>query len=328
MKKLVTSIIISLITIISAFSQYWLNNGNNIYNTNSGNVGIGTSTPGVTLDIIKSTPYIRLQDVISGDAAHNIIGFGQAGSGSWRTGYIGDGFTGQRQLGIVTDGTYDFGIAAGSTRHPYYNPSIFCKGTTGYVGINTNSPKEWFQIGNIWTFQDGSTSKVIGYNTYYNGGYKRIMPDQSLGLKFSSDGTFHIVVAPSGSAGSTISWTEALYISNNGNVGIKTTQLQGAAFAVNGKILAAEVEVEDYPWFDLVFKEDYSLMSLKNLDEFIKKNQHLPEIPSESDIQNTNMNLGEMNTLLLKKVEELTLYILDLNKRIEELESGQSSNKE
>jgi hypothetical protein len=71
---------------------------------------------------------------------------------------------------------------------------------------------------------------------------------------------------------------------------------------------------------DYVFKSDYKLMSLHDLDLFVKQNSHLPEVPSAEEFNKKGMNISEMNNLLLKKVEELTLYTIELNRRIEELE--------
>ena len=81
-------------------------------------------------------------------------------------------------------------------------------------------------------------------------------------------------------------------------------------------------------WNDKVFNNDYKLMSLSELDKFLKENKHLPEIPSEKEvINNGGFELGEMTTLLLKKVEELTLYIIQQDKKIEELQKQVLKNK-
>ena len=90
--------------------------------------------------------------------------------------------------------------------------------------------------------------------------------------------------------------------------------------AVNGSIGAKEVVVEtsSTTWPDYVFSEDYPLMTLSELDLFLKNNNHLPEIPTASEIEKDGQSLGEMNKLLLKKVEELTLYVIQLEERDKE----------
>jgi len=107
---------------------------------------------------------------------------------------------------------------------------------------------------------------------------------------------------------------------NTGNVGIGTTNPE-AKLTVKGKIVASEIQVKDVGVIpDYVFKPDYELMTLSNLSEFVKQNQHLPEVPSEKEFKENGMNMAEMNALLLKKIEELTLYSIDQNKRIIQLE--------
>jgi hypothetical protein len=111
----------------------------------------------------------------------------------------------------------------------------------------------------------------------------------------------------------------------NGNVGIGTlltTNPNGYRLAVNGKIGAKEVQVENTSstWADYVFNSDYKLMSLPEVESFIKENKHLPEIPSAEEVKENGHKLGEMDVLLLKKIEEMTLYILEQEKRIKSLE--------
>ncbi|MBN1597901.1 MAG: hypothetical protein JW894_06365, partial [Bacteroidales bacterium] len=91
-------------------------------------------------------------------------------------------------------------------------------------------------------------------------------------------------------------------------------------------VCAANVNVKMDNLADYVFNEDYILKSLTEVEEFISKNKHLPEVPSASEVKENGMDIAEMNNLLLKKIEELTLYVIKLEKknkaiseRIEEL---------
>jgi len=110
-----------------------------------------------------------------------------------------------------------------------------------------------------------------------------------------------------------------LVVANNGRIGIGTATPQ-AKLAVNGNILATEVKVKtDISVPDYVFEPDYELPPLSEIEAFVKEHKHLPEIPSATDIERDGLDLAEMNLQLLKKVEELTLHIIQLNKTNGEL---------
>ena len=126
-------------------------------------------------------------------------------------------------------------------------------------------------------------------------------------------------------------------ITDIGDVGIGTADPRGYKLAVNGNIGAEEIEVRADYWADFVFKKDYELKPLAEVKEFIDDHGHLPDVPSEEEALTQPLNLGEMNILLLQKIEELTLYtinqeeviekqnslILQLDKRIQDLEKKQ-----
>lgn len=98
----------------------------------------------------------------------------------------------------------------------------------------------------------------------------------------------------------------------NGNIGLNTYNTKGNKLAVNGNVIATEVTVQPYgSWPDYVFKKDYQLRSLSEVKNYIDQNQHLPEIPSAQEIEKDGLKLGDINKLLTKKVEELTLYLIE-----------------
>ena len=99
---------------------------------------------------------------------------------------------------------------------------------------------------------------------------------------------------------------------------INTSAPQGYQFAVNGTAIVTAMTVKPYgSWPDYVFKKDYLLPSLTEVKTYIDQNQHLPELPSAEQINKDGINLGEMNKLLVKKVEELTLYMIEKDKQIQ-----------
>lgn len=119
----------------------------------------------------------------------------------------------------------------------------------------------------------------------------------------------------------------------NGNVGVGTMYPK-AKLAVNGDIFAKRVKVTQNAadWPDYVFHPDYKLPSLDSTAAFINVNRHLPGIPSAQQIAEKGQDLGEMNRLLLQKIEELTLHMIKaqaeneaLKARVEQLEKGQAS---
>jgi hypothetical protein len=127
-----------------------------------------------------------------------------------------------------------------------------------------------------------------------------------------------------------ISGITNLTIANSGNVGIGITNPQNK-LDVNGTVHSKQVNVDMNGWSDYVFNKDYILMPLSKLKTYIDQNHHLPEIPSEQEVAEKGLNLGEMNKLLTKKVEELTLYLIEKDKEVkdqqEEIQQNQFTNQ-
>jgi hypothetical protein len=112
-------------------------------------------------------------------------------------------------------------------------------------------------------------------------------------------------------------------VDNSGKtiIGYQTQNSNGnhanALCTVNGKFVAREMYVTIFNWSDFVFNKDYKLMPLNEVEQFILKNKHLPDVPSENDIKKSDMNIAEINATLLQKVEELYLYTIDLKKELD-----------
>src|SRR5436189_984487 len=97
----------------------------------------------------------------------------------------------------------------------------------------------------------------------------------------------------------------------------------GYKLAVDGKAICTELLVRLVPnWPDYVFNNQYKLRGLNEVEEFIKKNNHLPGIPSAKEVESNGVNVGEMQKLQMEKIEELTLYIIELKKEIEKLKAA------
>jgi hypothetical protein len=129
----------------------------------------------------------------------------------------------------------------------------------------------------------------------------------------------------SGGSGGSSQWTTNgtnIYNNNTGSISIGTTSFPtGYKLAVGGKIIAEEVMVKTVAtWPDYVFGKDYQLKPLSEIENHIKTYGHLPEVPSAQEVKKNGIALSEMDQILLKKVEEMTLYILELEKRVKKLE--------
>jgi hypothetical protein len=160
---------------------------------------------------------------------------------------------------------------------------------------------------------NASTFTIYAYcgpysgNTFYSA-------EVSPGCSWTSSNTL-VSVAPGG-------YNVPFESQTNGNsflmgvVGVNTNYVPlGYQFAVNGNMIATSATIQlRNSWPDYVFKKDYQLPSLQEVKAYIDRNQHLPEIPSEQEMSKNGLNLGEMNTLLIKKVEELTLYLIEKEK--------------
>ncbi|MBF0576822.1 hypothetical protein [Dysgonomonas sp. GY617] len=111
-----------------------------------------------------------------------------------------------------------------------------------------------------------------------------------------------------------------MHISGNGDIGIGTEN-PTVKLDVRGTISAEEVKVQVLTGADHVFNSNYVLKPLSELEAFVKENKHLPEIPSEKQMQEEGLNMNEFQIKLLQKIEELTLYTIQQEKRLNEQQS-------
>ena len=192
----------------------------------------------------------------------------------------------------------------------------------GNIGIGTSSPHVWFS-GKVLEISDnrpilslessGTLGTVVFTNnqintTHYGEFHLNHVYDPNLSvLKFSS--------YPSG---------DILILRSDGNVGIGTALTNNPndyKLAVNGTIGAKEVKIEinSSAWSDFVFNDSYKLRPIKEIENYINEKNHLPDIPTAKELEDNGLNLGEMDAKLLQKIEELTLYMIQMNKEIESL---------
>ena len=164
----------------------------------------------------------------------------------------------------------------------------------------------------------------IGFNYFYNGGTKTIQAGYAAYMGMSpQNGNIYIGnfngTTSTANFGSISGSSVRMYILQNGNVGIGTMN-PTYKLSVNGNIRSKEVIVES-GWADYVFQNDYKLPSLKETEQFILKHKHLPGIPSAKEIQENGLSVGELQTKMMAKIEELTLHVIALEKKIETLKN-------
>ena len=203
-----------------------------------------------------------------------------------------------------------------------------CIDTTGFVGFGTTTPYHKIHVidGNVMiskthTRAPGSANGSL----LFGDSLSTTCTHGAWGIEYVStyaEGYGLNFWKPSTQCNST-KGNYFLFLADDGNVGIGTNNPQ-AKLAVNGEVLAKSVRVNATAsyWPDYVFEKSYNLMNIKELEVYVQTCKHLPGIPSAQEIeQQQNVDLGEMNTLLLQKIEEMTLYIIQLEKRVSELEN-------
>lgn len=202
-------------------------------------------------------------------------------------------------------------------------------GHNGNVGIGLNDPVSKLQV--MGDISSSGNNQKIGFDTNdkFNVGSGSVA---RYGMSISTNTAGEPIVSHSGYFGINFftNDSERIKIRIDGNVGIGSTD-PDEKLTVKGKIHAEEVRIDLSVPADYVFqkyytgtsdlKSDYVMPTLAEIEQFTKKNNHLPNIPSAQEIQDKGLQLGEMSNALLQKIEELTLYIIEQNKRIEILET-------
>jgi len=115
---------------------------------------------------------------------------------------------------------------------------------------------------------------------------------------------------------------EVFSVSANGEMVLANETRQLFHVYTDGLLQAREIKVDLATWPDYVFEKNYELMPLREIEDYIKKEGHLPNIPNAEEVEKEGLNLGEMNKLLLEKIEELTLHLIEQEKRILQLEKS------
>lgn len=307
----------------SRFDNIVLDAGNDIVNQNNyriiiksggvermrmdgfGNLGIGTSEPTNRLEVAGTT-FNRISAIVNAD--------------------VQTGFQLKKNGANATD--WEFYIPQGNTDLRFHKAGvgdIITFNNAGKIGIGTSAPNSSLHLlgtggaSTYITLDKTSSDTENGLNFCLAGSAKFYL--------YSDNGSNALKIQATGLAEEDdnsprmqfpLSNKNIYMVQSGGNVGIGTTE-PDAKLAVAGNIHTQEVKVDLNNWHDYVFEENYDLPSLSEIEKFVKENKHLPEVPTEKEVQANGINIGEMSGVLLKKIEELTLYVIELNKTNEQL---------
>ncbi len=273
-----------------------------------GNVGIGTTSPEAKLHI-QGTPWtgIKIKDVTTTGGRGIQNQYLDGNNDGWMM-FFGGHYVGQPlQFAPISQGVQ------GTT--------AFTLMDNGNIGIGIASPSEKLSIANGNILIDNVDGKGLKINQEDSRRYGRIVIEKGTGTGLGTTNT--LLIEANNTYGSQYNQrilfrtavTDRLVIEHDGNVGIGTSS-PTHKLDVLGTIRANEVKVAT-GWSDFVFEPDYELKSLEQVEEFIEENGHLPDIPSAEEVEENGISLGAMDAKLLQKIEELTLYVLELNKELE-----------
>jgi hypothetical protein len=332
-------------------------NTSRLFISGAGNVGIGT-VPTAKLDVAGAFKLVDgtqgAGKVLTSDASGNASWqtpsgggggavssvFGRTGAvvaqagdytfaqiGSKPTTLAGYGITDAIQNGTTQQALANFNIAGSGTA-----TSLTVANTWGatwdvygtYSRIATNASTDAFVIS---TVKNPSSIRLQINNgargVVMDGGSKNFLfmggSGETLSGIGNANGTGNLTFLYSTAASSQ---TEGARLTSNGNFLIGTlTEPSGYKLAVGGNIIAEKVRVklQSTGWPDYVFNTDYNLPTLSETEKFIQQHKHLPGVPSAAVIEKEGLDLGDGQAVLLKKIEELTLHMIDMNKKLEKL---------
>jgi hypothetical protein len=299
-KVLLFSICATLTLIIKAQHNY---DDQSVIYSAEGKVGVGTNSPDSKLDV--EVPYgpnqdeeIRMGFYPSGDA-NRYYGLGLNFK-------VDDGGNPSKHIVDYVNGT------------KYY--SMTFKG--GDIGINRINPVTKLDVEVPYGPNQDEEIRMGFYpsgdaNRYYGLGFNFKVDDGGNPSK-------HIVNYDNG-----IKYYSMTFKGENVGIGTDlSSNPNNYKLAVNGTIGAKEIKVEVNTWSDFVFHDKYYLKTLQEVEDYININNHLPDIPAAKEVEENGVNVAEMDAKLLQKIEELTLYMIEMNKRVNTLESENSMLKE
>ncbi|MHC0446346.1 hypothetical protein ACWA1F_13130 [Flavobacterium sp. 3-218] len=268
---------------------FFIDNGNSFIN--SGNFGIGTFTPKTRLEVSGA---LTLGSESVNANTTKIFLKNPAG----KTWAISSG------ANMVTESSFSIYNWSDNQSAPFFHIS-----SNGYVGIGS--------------YQPNAPLTVYGKSNFYPA---RIGSGDARSLEISNTPNSTTFISNNYPVFLKTGAGDQPLILNAARVGIGTAN-PSSMLTVAGNIASREVKVTVDAGADFVFEKGYDLPSLESVDKFIKKNKHLPEIASAEEMKKDGINLSEMNIKLLQKIEEMTLYMIEMKKENEKQNAEISSLK-
>jgi hypothetical protein len=263
----------------------------------NGNVGIGKFDPGARLDVAGKVKAENLQLTTGFNTGYLLVSDYQ-GNASWvdpTTVNAGAWIRNGNNIYVASD--KKIGIGTETPAEP-----LHVSGNALITGAIKGGHNDWQSLNLYGNSSETDGARImIGNSSAANGGFiKMFAVGNNGGIEFSNQ---NMVV---------------MSLKANNDIVIGTPSIKSNMY-VNGEITANLVRVNTQEWYDCVFEADYKLQHLSEVEAYVTKYKHLPEIPSETDVKANGFDVAQMNALLLKKVEELTLYVIELEKRVNEI---------